>query len=358
MRVLTLDRVEPEMVLGKTLYSSDGRVLLQRGTVLGPKYLMQLRGMGFSALYVMDPAQEETLPREVVSEKTRNETVSALRDAFKTVREAKGKAVTDDWGVRRTIYNAANSIIGEVLDSRNLCFQMVEMRSADGYLFAHSVNVCILGVALARKLNLPYAKMVDLAIGLLLHDIGKLALSDELRDPSRVLTEVEEYEYQRHTTGGFGLLKDMGQTFGATSKIIALQHHERWDGTGYPKRLKGNAIHEFAQIAAVVNTYDRLTTSNKYGKQALPHEALEYLMGSCGTHFKLSVVQAFLEIVAPFPIGSTVKLNTGDTGVVIEVEEKLPQRPVVRLIRPGETRAVPLRLVEHPDRVVTGVENY
>jgi HD-GYP domain-containing protein (c-di-GMP phosphodiesterase class II) len=212
-----------------------------------------------------------------------------------------------------------------------------------------------MGVALARQLNLPYGKMVDLAIGLLLHDIGKLALPDALRDPNRTLTEDEEYEYQRHTSGGFGLLKDMGQTFGATSKIVALQHHEHWDGSGYPKKLKGNAIHEFAQICAVVDTYDRLTTSRKYGRQALPHEALEYLMGSCGTKFKLSVVQAFLEIVAPFPIGSTVSLSGGEKGVVVEVEAKLPQRPVVRL---QGSDPLPIRLADHPSRVVTGVEAY
>lgn len=348
MRAMTLDRVQPAMRLGKTLYAGDGRILLHRGTELSEEYLDHLRTLGFSALYIEDETPIEA--KEPVSDKTRQIAVAAVKEAFSALRPNQGRKTNADWSGRRVLYQAAGSIVAEVSASKDLCIQMMEMRSADGYAFQHAVNVCILGMALAQKLKMSHNKLVDLAIGLLIHDIGKQLLPEKLRE-DRLLGPDEESAYMAHCEGGYGLLRDLGSTFGAPSRIVALQHHERWDGTGYPRGLKGEEIHEFAQICAIANTYDRLTTSNAFGKRALPHEALEYLMGACGTHFSLPLVQAFLEVVAPYPVGMKVKLNTGETGLVSRIEPKLPQRPVLWLI---ETQSE-LSLAENLDRAIVGV---
>jgi HD-GYP domain-containing protein (c-di-GMP phosphodiesterase class II) len=355
MRAVTLEQIKPGMKLGKTLFAGDGRVLLHRGTVLGEKYVEHLAGLGFSALYVEDPALADVEMSDVVSEATRLGATSAVKDAFTQLRSTKGRNFHQDWSGRRALYHAATSIITEIQASKDLMFQVMELRAQDGYTFAHSVNVCILGMAMARQLDVPHNKLVDLAIGLLLHDIGALLLPEELRDPNRVLGDVEQAVYRSHAQGGFDLLKDMRETFGATSKIVTLQHHEWWDGSGYPKGLAGNDIHEFAQICSIVDTYDRLITSNKFGRRALPHEALEYIMGSGGRQFRLELVQTFISVVAPYPLGTTVRLNTGEMGVVIRLEKGLPHRPVLRLVRGTRLSDEELRLTSHPDRVVVGV---
>jgi HD-GYP domain-containing protein (c-di-GMP phosphodiesterase class II) len=353
MRAIMLDRVQPSMRLGKTLFAGDGRVLLHRGTELSDAYLEHLRSLGFTALYVEDPRTEGVEAPELVSDKTRLVAVAAVKTAFAGLKDMQGHKFQHGWSGRRSLYNAASSIVTEVSASKDLCIQLMELRSSDGYTFAHSVNVCILGMALARKLEVPYNKMVDLAIGLLIHDIGKLLLPEELRDATRELTSEEAKAYEHHAEAGYGLLKDLGSTFGAPSKIVALQHHERWDGQGYPRGLKGDQIHEFAQICAIANTYDRLTTSAAFGRRAAPHEALEFIMGAGGTLFRLPLVQAFLEIVAPYPLGSTVKLNTGEIGVVVRIEKGLPQRPVLRML--ADHSGDEFRLTDHQDRVVVGV---
>jgi HD-GYP domain-containing protein (c-di-GMP phosphodiesterase class II) len=354
MRAMMLERVQPSMKLGKTLFANDGRVLLHRGTELSDAYLDHLRSLGYTALYVEDPQTADVEAKEFVSDKTRLMAVAAVRTAFTELKEMKGGKLQQDWTGRRSLYNAANSIVSEVSLSKDLCIQLMELRSADGYTFAHSVNVCILGMALARKLEVPFNKMVDLAIGLLVHDIGKLLLPEALRDDiARPLTPEEEKVYETHAEGGYGLLRDLGSTFGAPSKIVALQHHERWDGEGYPKGLKGTEIHEFAQICAIANTYDRLTTSAAYGRRAAPHEALEFIMGAGGTLFRLELVQAFLEVVAPYPLGTTVRLNTNETGVVVAIEKGMPQRPTLKMM--GERYGEEMRLLDHQDRVIVGV---
>jgi HD-GYP domain-containing protein (c-di-GMP phosphodiesterase class II) len=359
MRAMTLDRIAPPLKLGRTLYAGDGRVLLHRGTELSDEYLGHLREMGFEALYVDDPREPSDVAAvDLVSENTRIEAQSAVKEAFGHMLEQRGQKFVHDWSGRRALYVAASSITNEVMASKDLCFQMAELRSNDGYTFAHSVNVSILGMALARKLQVPHSQLVDLAIGLMLHDIGKLVLPENLRDPDRQLTEEEQAEYERHAKGGYALLQTMGSSFTAPTKIVSLQHHERWDGTGYPKGLKGDEIHLFAQICAVADTYDRLITSKAYGFKALPHEALEYLMGSCDRHFSLEIVRAFLEIVAPYPLGTTVRLNTGEEGMVVRIDKGKHSRPVLRLFdEDRRLRSEDFELYAHTDRVIVQVTN-
>jgi HD-GYP domain-containing protein (c-di-GMP phosphodiesterase class II) len=158
-----------------------------------------------------------------------------------------------------------------------------------------------------------------------------------------------------HTSMGHRILAGNSSPMFQMAAEIAQSHHEWWDGSGYPKGLAGNDIHEFAQICSIVDTYDRLITSNKFGRRALPHEALEYIMGSGGRQFRLELVQTFISVVAPYPLGTTVRLNTGEMGVVIRLEKGLPHRPVLRLVRGTRLSDEELRLTSHPDRVVVGV---
>lgn len=356
MRAMTLDHISPPLKLGRTLYAGDGRVLLHRGTELSDEYVEHLRELGFEALYVDDPRDpSQVLPADLVSEQTRAEAMGAVKEAFGHLLNVRGSKFVHDWSGRRALYVAASSITNEIMSCKDLCFQMSELRSNDGYTFAHSVNVAILGMALARKLHVPHNQLVDLAIGLLLHDIGKLVLPENLRDPDRQLTEEEQVEYQKHARGGFALIQALGGSFSAHTKIIALQHHEHWDGSGYPKGLKEGEIHLFAQICAITNTYDRLTTSKAYGFKALPHEALEYLMGSCGRLFSLDMVRMFLEIVAPYPLGTMVKLNTGETGVVVRIDKGMHQRPVLRLLKDGAMYGEDFELYGRPNVLITEV---
>lgn len=356
MRAMTLDQIAPPLTLGRTLYAGDGRVLLHRGTELTGEYVEQLRGLGYEALYVDDPREPSgTTPAEIVSDQTRAEAMGAVKEAFDHLLNIRGSKFIHDWSGRRALYVAASSITNEIMACRDLCFQMAELRSTDGYTFAHSVSVAILGMALARKLHVPHNQLVDLAIGLLLHDLGKVVLAEELRDPDRQLTDEEREVYRKHARGGYALLQAMSGSFSAHTKIIALQHHEAWDGSGYPKGLKEGEIHLFAQICAITDTYDRLTTSKAFGFKALPHEALEYLMGSCGRLFSLDIVQTFLEIIAPYPLGTLVRLNTGEEGVVVRIDKGMHQRPVLRLCQNGRPGLEDFELYSHPDRVIVEV---
>lgn len=352
MRAVAIDALSPEMRLGKTLYKGDGRVLLAKGTPLSEHYVESLQAQGFTALYVEDPSFPEA-PPEPVSERTRMKAAVALKDALADLRQGGGRTVNEDWAGRRLLRSAGDAIINELSASKDVLFQVMELRAADeGYLFAHSVNVCIMGLALARHAEVPHRRLPDLALALLLHDVGVAMLPEDLRGPQLVWAGEAGEAYQHHARHGHALLKGMSDTYGALCRAVALQHHEHWDGSGYPQGLSGQQIHPFAQICAVVNAYDRLTTSEAYGHRAMPHEALEFLMGAGGSRFPLPLVQGFLKLVAPYPIGTTVRLSNGSAGVVLKVDPALPARPTLRLVS-GEDRD--LDLAEETKLAIVGV---
>lgn len=350
MRALPLTDITEEMRLGKTLYKGDGRVLLARGTRLSGSYLDSLKAQGFSALYVEDPNLPE-LPEDAVSEKTRLKAALALKEALGDLKQGGGRNLHEDWAGRRLLRAAGDAILNELSAQKHLLFQVLELRAADdGYLFAHSVQVCVLGLALAKYAQIPHKRLPDLAMALLLHDVGVALLPEELRGPELDWGSPEGEGYMAHAGHGHALLKGMSDTYGAVCRAVALQHHEHWDGSGLPQGLKGNLIHPFAQVCAVADTYDRLTTSRAFGGVAPPHEALEFMMACGGTRFPLPLVQGILKLVAPFPLGTTVRLSDGRLGVVIGVPHHLPSRPTLRL--PG---GEDLDLLEHQALTVTGV---
>jgi len=117
-----------------------------------------------------------------------------------------------------------------------------------------------------------------------------------------------------------------------TSAYVAYQHHENFDGTGYPQGISAEDIHLYARIAAIADLYDAITSDRPYRPAMLPHEAYEVVLGSRGTKLDPKITDIFLENVALFPVGTMVLLDTGDVGVVTKVYPKLQARPIVQLI--------------------------
>lgn len=352
MRLVLIHDVAPGVRLGKTIYGEDGRILLHRGTELTGPYIETLERMGFQALYLLDPHALDMPANEPISDRTRQEALVAVRDTFRKAREP-NRNLDQEWTSRRILYNAATSIIAELQGHRDLNLQIAELRTASSYTFDHSVNVCLLGLALGERVGLSQSKLVDLAVGLLLHDIGKTALAAEQLHLHEGAEGLEDERYRSHARLGFDMLQQLGKTLAGPARIIALQHHERVDGSGFPKGLKESEIHPFAQIAAIANTYDNLIHDMAQGRPSPPHQAMEYLMATGGSQFNHALVSEFLKLLVPFPLETAVRLSTQEEGLIIAVDRGLPMRPTVRVtIDPdGRTRPRPyeLDLKKHPD---------
>jgi len=156
-----------------------------------------------------------------------------------------------------------------------------------------------------------------------------MMLPVELLNKKTPLTEEEWQDIQKHASIGFDILR---KTISLPAAHVAFQHHENYDGNGYPRKISKDDIHEYARIAAVADLYDAITSDRPYRPAMLPHEAYEVILGSRGVKLDPRITDIFLEAVALYPVGTMVLLDNEEIGVVIEVYAKLQMRPVIQII--------------------------
>lgn len=323
MRQVSVDSLKLGDVLGKAIYSSSGRVLLGRGVKLTALFIAKLRDLGITVVYIEDDRFKDVVIEDVVSEERRRDAMEVLEKSVDFIRMGKN---LDGVNMRDTITN----IVEEILFKEEILINVMDMRSKDNQMLAHSVNVCVLATVLGKAMNLEREKLETLATGALLHDIGKVHLDDKFFNLQGELTEEDAELLKTHTTLGFEELKKR-KDLNLMVAHIAFQHHEQVNGEGYPRQLKEGEIHPLAQIVGIADYYDLATTDNSFQRRLKPHEACEVLMGFAGTVYPLEMVRLFLKNIAAYPTGVTVRLNTGEIGVIVDQNLSMPTRPVVRV---------------------------
>ena len=203
------------------------------------------------------------------------------------------------------------------------------IRRVDRYTFEHSINVCALMVAFGHDLGLHPETVNALGIGAMLHDIGKVKISDALLNKPGALTEAEYRLMQTHVRHGHHLLADAG--IDPAALAVVSEHHERWDGSGYPRQLRGEQISDHGQMAAIVDVYDALTSDRCYHAALCPTEALRNIYAWSGSQFQPELAQQFIRFIGVYPVGSFVQLASGHLALVLDRGDDRLQ-PRVRLL--------------------------
>ncbi|MEM8512371.1 HD-GYP domain-containing protein (c-di-GMP phosphodiesterase class II) [Massilia sp. MP_M2] len=253
----------------------------------------------------------------------RREAVGVVRTVMQDARL--GKAVEFD-AVGPVVQNITESI----LRNAGALLGLLQIKNKDDYTFLHSVSVCTLLVAFCRSRNLDDERIYEAGIGGLLHDTGKALVPDAILHKVGRLTDAEFEIIRRHPRDGHDiLLRTPG--IGAIPLDITLHHHERCDGSGYPDAQAGGAISELAQMAAIVDVYDAITSERCYHKGMPPAEALRKLYEWSKFHFDPALVQAFMRCVGIYPVGTLVLLESGRLGVVVEPHETSLLTPKVNV---------------------------
>lgn len=324
MRKVYIDYVLSGMKLAKAVFSPEGRVLLASGVELSDLYIEKLKKMDITELYIEDEISEGVEIKDVVCEQTRLEAKHLIKDMM------------NNFSLRNTIDSdkvkqVVDRIIDELLYNKDIVVNLSDIKSVDDYTFEHSVNVCVLSTIIGIGLGYNMLRLKDLAVGAILHDIGKLKIPESILKKPGQLTSEEFEEIQKHTLYGYEILKN-NDNISTTSAFIAFGHHERYDGSGYPIQLKGENIHQFARVVAVADVYDALTSDRVYRKKLRPHEVIEYITSLGTHHFDKEIVDCFINHIALYPVGTGVILNTKQKALVIECRKNMPTRPVVRII--------------------------
>jgi len=204
-----------------------------------------------------------------------------------------------------------------ILRNRGALIGLLRIRDKDEYTFVHSVSVCALMINAAHTLGLEADAVRQAGIGGLLHDIGKTRTPDEILKKTGRLTGQEFEVMKRHPLDGHQILLDI-PGIGPTPLDIAVHHHERVDGGGYPDGLSGERIGAMACMAAVADAYDTMTSDSCYARRVQPPDALRRLFEGSGRHFAAESVFAFTRSIGVYPAGTLVRLESGRLAVVTE----------------------------------------
>ena len=189
------------------------------------------------------------------------------------------------------------------------------LKEFDDYTFTHSINVAVIAAAIARALGFAEGFIDGIAHAALMHDIGKLYVPHDIILKSGRLTPTEWQAMKRHPVDGERILREEG--FDLLCRRVAYEHHMRHDRTGYPKPKDGLEVHKASEIVRIADSYDALTTRRPYRRQLNPYEAIKLMAKGSGTEFHREYFNAFLRMLGNIPIGSVLKLSTGETAVVV-----------------------------------------
>ena len=328
MRYMPLEQLEVGMSLGKNIYNDSGQLILSKDKIFTETIISLFKRQGYQGVYIQDRISEDIEIEEIVSIEIRNKAKLAIKQIF----------LSDDLDISKSnleINLSINEIMSSILENKDVIINMVDLKTYDDYTYSHSVNVGILSGVIGVALEFKEGFLKHLITAAMLHDIGKKFLSIDLLNKTEEITETEYDILKTHSEIGYNFVKD-ALSISSHVKSGILQHHERFDGTGYPLGKSGKDIPLISRIIGVADAYDAITSSRPYHKAYPPGEGMEYIMGNSGVGFDPKVVKIFAQKVAIYPAGTEVLLSNGEKALVMKNFEYFSSRPLVKLLSTGE----------------------
>lgn len=274
-------------------------------------------------------------------EKQHAEAGRAWRDAQDLVRVRPEQARRDTEGLTR-------ALLDKMLIDGELCVRLLSTQAGDRAAL-HALNVAVISMLMGRTFGMSAEEMMDLGVGALLHDVGKLDVVERLRHEDDRLTAAERNQYREHVSLGVSQGKRMALSPGAM--LVLAQHHESADGSGFPLRLAQDRMSMASRIVSIVNRYDNLCNPPQVARAMTPHEALSTLFSQHRSKFDGTVLNAFIRMMGVYPAGSLVQLTDDRHAMVVGVNSSRPLKPRVLIHDPDVPRdeALVINLEEQPD---------
>ncbi|EOD00857.1 HD-GYP domain-containing protein [Caldisalinibacter kiritimatiensis] len=323
MRLVSTEELKEGMTIAKTVYTANGTTIINEGIKLKKSYIEKLKKLGISKVYVKD-IHIKLEVKDVIKEETRRESLILVKNIMDDLRFSEDIPIDE-------VKSKVSEIIEQLMENDEILINLSEIRSIDDYTFGHSVNVCVLSLITGISMGYTKNELLDLGIGAMLHDIGKVKVPSKILNKPSKLTQDEYEEIKNHTIYGYKLLSKV-EGISELSRKIVLSHHERVDGKGYPYGLKNEDIHPFSKIVSVADVYDALTTDRVYKRRIKVHEAVEYMISMSDHQFDYNIVKKFLSNIAIFPLGAAVELSTNQIGYIVDNRKEFPTRPVVEVV--------------------------
>jgi putative nucleotidyltransferase with HDIG domain len=255
----------------------------------------------------------------------RQKTVYTVRNMLSDIRAGRAFSI-------QTVVHTVEEMVEEILENNDVSLRICQLKKHSYNTYVHSVNVSVLMAAFAASLGYSKDKIIEISIGGMLHDIGKVKVPEHLLRKNAAYTMHELEQIKKHPVSGVEILKKMSLKVPDTTYNIILQHHERYNGSGYPQRLKGKQIDEMAQICAIADVYDTLTSETNHRKSCLPQEALALIFQGSDEEYSRTLVEYFTKMLGIYPVGSFVKLVSQEMGIVVKINRNSLLAPHVMIL--------------------------
>ncbi len=332
MRYVPANCLREGQILASDLIMEGKKVMLRKGVKLSGILINRICQLGFQGVYIIDDLSKDLEVASVISDTLKYKAKADIQSLFISVQNKSESRAAQQFDL---ISKVITDIVDEILYNRKLMVNVVDLRTFDDYTFSHSVNVAVLSAVMGTVLGLTRTRLHELAMGALIHDIGKVFIDKKVMNKPGRLNAEEFEEMKKHSQKGYDYLRNHGKVPEQSLKVVLL-HHEQYNGNGYPFGYSGEQIDFFARVVNVADVYDALISDRPYRRAMLPSDAMEYIMGGYGSTFDPKVVKAFTRKVAPYPIGTCVKLSNGIMGIVVQNYELSCLRPKIRVIHEGK----------------------
>lgn len=316
---ISVENLTSEMVLEQDVYTRSGNLLVSGGTQLTNALISKLLEFGIKHVRIKDIRPENADYKDF--EKKYEESVDKIKDNFKIARYQQTVNISE-------FENIIDGLLDKAKSGRGILSYMKLIEQKDEYTLQHSINVSIAAMLMGKWLNYSDQDIKTLGTAAILHDIGKLFIPDSILNKSSKLNEAEFKIMKNHSMLGYKLLKDSNINNDVILNAV-LTHHERFNGNGYPFRLKGYKISEFARIIAICDVFDAVTSNRVYRQKENPLEGLKIIFDDSYNGLDPYLCKVFLNNVIIAYCGSKAVLNDGSVGKIIKIIPEHPTKPWV-----------------------------
>lgn len=334
LELIKIDAAEEGMTLAKNIYDLNGNLLISSGSELKPRYIEHLKNNGQAYIYVGSLPPDMELP-EPVSEKLRLTATKCIKNISESLR-----AGSKTFKVLE-VKNLAELIIKEFEQESNTFIATVDPKNVEDYRYRHAVNVALISLVIAKSLFLTKEKIKMLVTGALLHDIGSAFIPEEILNKRSGLSKAEMEQVREHPKYGYALLSKF-KTVSLYTRHIPYQHHERADGSGYPRGLKNDQIDTLSKIVGLADVFDAMTSDKVYRQGMKYSEAIKELQ-ACHNLFDEKLLSILCKSIAPFTIGEQVTLSSGHKAYVVKINPQVLDKPLVSVSQGSEKILLDLR---------------
>ena len=355
MRYHAIAQLREGMVLASTIYGDNFGVFMVEGTVMGASHISRLNLLGYPGAYVKDDDSEGIEAVDVLSGELRIKAVKATADMLGYAESAAaGKPGKMPKNFEKTI---VAPMVDSIIASRHRVVDLIDLKPFDSSKYFHSANVAALSLLIGVELGLSGRQLHDLGLAALLHDVGDIFIPDEILEKPGKLTEQEREIVKQHTDKGFEFVREVLE-MPIDACVGVFQHHENYDGTGYPGKLRGDKISVLGRIIAVTEVFDAMISRRPFREAMYPPAAMEFANYHSGTMFDPEIVRTLAQVVSPYPVGVCVELSTKVRCLVVQNYAGALQRPKVRMMNSLSKTPLHIDLKNDPkfkDTRITGV---